>query len=136
VEGTEGFADAKQMGSWSVAATPREWLMCNTLNCQVWKPTFKTRDRCNWFKTKISYFGTQVSVCQCMYTWMAKNASSQDNIHGRNENFSKDILITCVHVQWGHTSFSMHCAHVCTRLFIICPNLENPSNPIYNLLQR
>jgi hypothetical protein len=36
VLGTEGFADAKQMGSWSVAATPQEWLMCNTLNCQVW----------------------------------------------------------------------------------------------------
>ncbi len=23
-------------------------------------------DRCNWFKTKIRYFGTQVYVCQCM----------------------------------------------------------------------
>jgi len=34
VEDTEGFADANKWEAESVAATPREWLMCN-LYCQV-----------------------------------------------------------------------------------------------------
>jgi hypothetical protein len=130
-----GFCWCQQMGSWKCCCNTSRMTHVQSLLSGLNPPSKLVR--CNWFKNKISYFWTQVSLCQCMQTWdLTKNASSQDNIHGGNENFSEDILVTDVPCSFSKVTQALVCiVPMFAQASWSLQNLKNPWHPIFNLSQ-